>query len=370
MFGNLLLDYHGVKLPALPDVITSENGVALDSHFDFPIPAQAQRSGMLEAVYSTPEARIENGCAVIPLKSASGFLVSADLSIKSKHVYIPSKTFQRHFEAYSKQVFWALVEAVDKSLAYPVKTKFASETRVFNEVLASIINFHGPWALSSDYDGVDTEAYAAMGFIKNALEASGSMNELITANRLKADIMNYQPAALWESGEKTKLSNLEPAELLALLKQNKSRCGILQVLVNERNLIRISRPRKIMLSSIEDFDNLMTFPCFSRAVKEKAVPHQMRAAMFSTLLWFYNVEQCIDIIEKKIRVPDFDKEYSRYQLSSLLEPYTNEPKYCYGINGFAPYCIGYDNCQHCWISGLRMPERYYEKKKEIMVAKK
>ncbi len=142
-----------------------------------------------------------------------------------------------------------------------------------------------------------------------------------------------------------------------------------QVTVNERNLIKITRPRKIMLSCIDDFDNLMVFPCFSRALKEKAVPHQMRTAMFSTLLWFYNVEQCIDIIEKKIGVPDFDRDRSRYQLSSLLEPYGNEPKYCYGVNGFAPYCVGYEKCPRCWISGLRMPDRYYEKKKQIMTTK-
>jgi hypothetical protein len=134
-------------------------------------------------------------------------------------------------------------------------------------------------------------------------------------------------------------------------------------------LVKIGAPRRIILTGIDDFSKLMEFPCFSRAMKEKSLPHQVRAAMFSTLLWFYDVDQCVEIIEKKIGVPNFDRERTVYQLNSLLETDPlgkSEPKYCYGVNGFAPYCVGYENCKRCWLRGLKLPDRYFEKKKEIM----
>ncbi|CAG0983436.1 hypothetical protein METP2_02121 [Methanosarcinales archaeon] len=166
---------------------------------------------------------------------------------------------------------------------------------------------------------------------------------------------------------------MTPGELLnAIIKLIKDSVYIQDIVKPELGpqgcLIKIGAPRRIILTGIDDFSKLLEFPCFARAIKEKSVPHHVRAAMFSTLLWFYDVEQCTEIIEKKIGVPNFDRERTVYQLNSLLETDPSgktEPKYCYGINGFAPYCVGYENCKRCWLKVLKLPDRYFEKKRKI-----
>lgn len=196
------------------------------------------------------------------------------------------------------------------------------------------------------------------------------MTVMALANNLK----QYQPQAKWEVAEKEKILNMTPRELLnaciELKKDNIYIQGIIKPELGPQGCqIKIGTPRRIILANVDDFRELMVFPCFSRAMKEKKIPHQMRAAMFSTLLWFYDMEQCIEIIEKKIGVPDFDRERTVYQLNSLLEANAlgkPEPKYCYGVHGFGPYCIGYENCKRCWLKGLKLPDRYFEKKREIM----
>ncbi len=372
MFQKLTLEYLGLKTSAfLPIELCSSEDIEIQS-----IPKQAMSSGLLEAMYC-PDTYIKDGYVTISLKNATNRHALDGVIIKSKRIYIPANSFNLHFKQYSKNVFEALVNMVDTSVEYRVKTRLESSIVIFKTVLELLANQHGPWILRD----VHEKPYPMIELIIKALEASGNMNTPLLIHGLVKDIKEYQPdsRAPWESRERDAVLNMSSESLLSTLIQYKNENGAYikdiqrAALGPQKCIIRFGKPERMILTEINDFDRLSVFPCFARAVKDKAVPHQMRAAMFSTLLWFYNVDQCIEIIEKKIGVPNFDLERSRYQLNSLLESDgtgRSEPKYSYGVNGFTPYCIGYEKCPRCWISGIRMPERYYEKKKEMMITKK
>ncbi len=372
VFQKLTLEYLGLITPALlPIEISRSDQLEIQS-----IPQHAMSSGLLEAMYC-PDAYIKDGYVTIALKNAMNSHALDGVCIKSKRVFIPANSFRLHFKQYSKNVFEALVKMVDMSVEYKVKTRLESSIVIFKNVLELLANQHGPWILKD----VHEKPYPMIELIIKALEAAGHMNTPLNIYGLAKDVKDYQPdsRAFWESKERDAVLNMSSESLLSTLiqykKENRAFIKDIQkpALGPQKCIIRFGKLERMVLAGIDDFDKLSIFPCFNRALKEKAVPHQMRAAMFSTLLWFYNVDQCIEIIEKKIAVPNFDVGHSRYQLNSLLESDgtgRSEPKYCYGVGGFAPYCIGYDKCPRCWISGLRMPERYYEKKKEMMIEKK
>ncbi len=372
VFQKLILEYLGLKTPALlPIELCSSDDIVILS-----IPQQAESSGLLEAMYC-PDAYIKEGYVTIPLKNATNRHALDGVIIKSKRIYIPANSFKLHFKQYSKNVFEALVKMVDVSVEYRVKTRLESSIIIFKTVLELLSNQHGPWILRD----VHEKPYPMIELIMKALEASGNMNTPLLIHGLVKDVKNYQPdsRAPWESRERDAVLNMSSESLLStLIQYKKENCAYIKDIQRaamgpRKCIIRFGKPERMILTEINDFDRLSVFPCFARAVKEKAVPHQMRAAMFSTLLWFYDIDQCIEIIEKKIRVPNFDEGHSRSQLNSLLESDETGklvPKYSYGVNGYTPYCIGYEKCPRCWISGLRMPERYYEKKKEMMATRK
>jgi hypothetical protein len=372
LFQKLTLEYLGLKTPALlPIEIGRTDELEIQS-----ITKQAESSGLLEAMYC-PDACIKDGYATIPLKNATNRHALDGVCIKSKRVCFPANSFKLHFKQHSKNVFEALVKIVDTGVEYKVKTRLESSIMIFKTVLELLANQHGPWILKD----VHEKTYPMIELIIKALEAAGHMNTPLNIYGLAKDVKDYQPdsRAPWESRERDAILNMSSESLLStLIQYKKENCAYIKDIQRaamgpQKCIIRFGKPERMVLTEITDFDRLSVFPCFARAVKDKAVPHQMRAAMFSTLLWFYDIDQCIELIENKIGVPNFDRERSRYQLNSLLESDCTgrpEPKYCYGVSGFAPYCIGYEKCTRCWISGLRMPERYYEKKKEIMAARK
>jgi hypothetical protein len=364
MFQILLLEYNGLKLSAMQPI---EDGQ--DEILTLQLPRLAEETGMLRAIYSA-DARVENGYISIPLRDATSKYAAADVFIKSKRVYIPARIFGHHFGIYSKQVFNAIVKIAEQTIQYNTKAKFIETTAGFTNIIDSIANTHGPWILRNKHE----KAVPLVEFIMKAMESEGNLNRPMPVMALASIINQYQPQAKWEVMEKGKIVNMSPGELLnTIIKLKKDAIYIQEIIKPELGpqgcLIKIGMPRRIILESIDDFSKLLGFPCFARAVKEKSMPHQVRAAMFSVLLWFYNVEQCVEIIEKKIGVSNFDQERTIYHLNSLLETDhygKSEPKYCYGVKGFAPYCVGYENCKRCWLGGLKLPDRYFEKKKEIM----
>lgn len=364
MFQILLLEYHGLKMPAMQPIENSQDEMVISQ-----IPPQAGETGMLRAMFGA-DARVESGYVSIPLRDATGRYAAADVLIKNKRVYIPARIFGHNFGIYSKQVFNALVKIAEQTIQYNTKTKFIETTAEFTKIITSIANTHGPWTLRSNHE----KAIPLVEFLMKAIETEGNLNRPMTIIALVSNIKQYQPRARWEVTEKEKIVNVSPEELLnTIIKLKKDSIYIQDIIRPELGpqgcLIKIGTPRRIILTDIDDFSKLAEFPCFSRAMKEKAVPHQVRAAMFSTLLWFYNVDQCVEIIEKKIGVPNFDRERTVYQLNSLLDTDPSgkpEPKYCYGVNGFGPYCVGYENCKRCWLKVLKLPDRYFEKKREII----
>ncbi len=364
MFQILLLEYHGLKMPAMQPIENGQDEMVISQ-----IPPQAGETGMLRAMFSA-DAQVESGYVSIPLRDATSRYAAADVLIKNKRVYIPARIFGHNFGIYSKQVFNALMKIAEQTIQYNTKTKFIETTAEFTKIITSIANAHGPWILRSRYE----KAIPLVEFIMRAMESEGNLNRPMSIMALVSNMKQFQPQAKWEVTEKEIAVTMTPGELLnTIIKLKKDSVHIQEIIKPElgpqRCLVKIGAPRRIILTGIDDFSKLMEFPCFSRAMKEKAVPHQVRAAMFSTLLWFYNVDQCVEIIEKKIGVPNFDLERTIYQLNSLLEtdPFGKlEPKYCYGVNGFAPYCVGYENCKRCWLRGLKLPDRYFEKKREII----
>jgi hypothetical protein len=366
MFQILLLEYNGIKLPAMKPIEDGEDDIVI-----LDIPPLAGETGILRAMYSA-DARIESGYVSISLRDATSRYAAEDVFIKSKRVYIPTRIFGHHFGIYSKQVFNAIVKIAEQTIQYNTKAKFIETTAGFTKIIDSIANFHGPWILRSG--SKHEKAIPLVEFIMKAMESKGNLNHHMTIMALARNLKECQPQAKWEVKEKEKVVNMAPEELLnTIIKLKKDSIYIQEIIKPELGpqgcLIKIGMPRRIVLERVDDFSKLMVFPCFSHAMKEKKVPHQLRAAMFSTLLWFYDVEQCVEIIEKKIGVTNFDRERTVYQLNSLLETDPTgklEPKYCYGVNGFGSYCIGYENCKRCWLRGLKLPDRYFEKKKEIM----
>ena len=350
MFQTLLLEYNGLKLSAMKPIEDGEDDIVI-----LQIPPLAGETGMLRSMYSA-DARIENDYISIPLRDATSNYAAPEVFIKSKRVYIPARIFGHRFGVYSKQVFSALVKTAEQTIQYNTKTKFMEATAGFSNIIDSIANTHGPWILRSKHE----KAIPLVEFIMKAMENAGNLNRPMTVMALASNLKQYQPKAKWEVTEKEKAANMIPGELLnTIIKLKKDSIYIQEIIKPELGpqgcLIKIGAPRRIILTGIDDFSKLMEFPCFARAIKEKSVPHHVRAAMFSILLWFYDVEQCIEIIEKKIGIPNFDRERTVYQLNSLLEidpSGKTEPKYCYGVNGFATYCIGYENCKRCWLKVL------------------
>ncbi|KPQ43767.1 MAG: hypothetical protein MPEBLZ_01641 [Candidatus Methanoperedens nitroreducens] len=364
MFQTLLLEYNGLKLSSMKPIEDGEDDIVI-----LQIPPLAGETGMLRSMYSA-DARIENDYISIPLRDATSNYAAAEVFIKSKRVYIPARIFGHRFGVYSKQVFSALVKIAEQTIQYNTKTKFMEATAGFSNIIDSIANTHGPWILRNKHE----KAIPLVEFIMKAMESAGNLNRPMTIMALVGNVKQYKTQAKWEVVEREKILNNTLEELLnTLIKLKKDSIYIQEFIKSELGpqgcLIKIGAPRRIILTGIDDFSKLMEFPCFSRAIKEKSVSHHVRAAMFSTLLWFYDVEQCTEIIEKKIGVPNFDRERTVYQLNSLLETDPSgktEPKYCYGVNGFAHYCVGYENCKRCWLKVLKLPDRYFEKKRKIM----
>jgi hypothetical protein len=363
MFQILLLEYNGLKISAMKPIEDGNDDIVV-----MQIPPLAWETGMLRAMYCA-DAHVENGYVSIPLREATSNYAGAEIFIKSKRVYIPAIIFGHYYGIYSKQVFNALVKLAEDTIQYNTRTKFMESTAGFSNIIDSIANTHGPWILRSKHE----KAIPLIEFIMKAMESEGNLNRPMSIFGLMNGVRRYQPQARWELVEKEKMLNTPPDELLnTIIKLKKESFHIQEIIRPELSsqgcMIKMGVPRRINLTGIDDFSKLLEFPCFSRAMKEKSVPHHIRAAMFSTLLWFYDVDQCVEIIEKKIGVPNFDRERTVYQLNSLLESDPSgkpEPKYCYGAKGFAPYCVGYENCKRCWLKGLKLPDRYFEKKKKI-----
>ncbi len=331
MFQTLLLEYNGLKLSAMKPIEDGEDDIVI-----LQIPPLAGETGMLRSMYSA-DARIENDYISIPLRDATSNYASAEVFIKSKRVYIPARIFGHRFGVYSKQVFSALVKIAEQTIQYNTKTKFMEATAGFSNIIDSIANTHGPWILRSKHE----KAIPLVEFIMKAMESEGNLNRPMTIMALVGNVKQYKTQAKWEVAEREKILNNTLEELLnTLIKLKKKDSIYIQEIIKpelgpQGCLIKIGAPRRIILTGIDDFSKLMEFPCFSRAMKEKSVPHHIRTAIFSTLLWFYDVEQCTEIIEKKIGVPNFDRERTVYQLNSLLETDPSgktEPKYCYGVN--------------------------------------
>lgn len=120
------------------------------------------------------------------------------------------------------------------------------------------------------------------------------------------------------------------------------------------------KPR-INLETFDDIDQLMQFPCIKKVFEMNGGPHNVLVALFSTLLWFYTIEDCHYIIKDIISLEKYSYNLTNEQLRSLIDE-NETPKYLYGHSGFVPYCIGYDKCPRCWISSLSFPEKYYVKK--------
>lgn len=118
---------------------------------------------------------------------------------------------------------------------------------------------------------------------------------------------------------------------------------------------------KINLETFEDIGQLVQFPCMKKIFEMKGGPHNVLVAMFSTLLWFYTIEDCHYIIKDIIGLEKYSYNLTNEQLRSLIDE-NETPKYLYGHSGFVPYCIGYNQCPRCWISSLSFPEQYYIKK--------
>ena len=215
---------------------------------------------------------------------------------------------------------------------------------------------------------LDRQNSMILSVITNALREMEQIGNPLTITKISKYVMAYTPTKPWELKQIQRIRQnpniLESAlnHRVAVRRVKKTKAGrwIKYTVYGAQN--------KIALESIDDFERLREFPCFEKALTVRTIPHNIRVAIFSVLLWFYSIDDCHSIIKTIFHVGNYDHGRSENQLKSLLGN-DGTPQYIYGTNGMGEYCIGYENCKRCWVGALQFPDGYYKRKDELKLNK-
>ena len=215
--------------------------------------------------------------------------------------------------------------------------------------------------------------------IYNALKSADMLNTAITTQKIRHALERYEPEY---SGEKKHIEFLlnEAASISTARKMERKHADekshIHEILSSSlvRSRVRIVKKRwlkyiiypsgyKIQLETFDDIDRMMVFPCIQKVMETGEAPHNVLAAMFSVLLWFYRKGDCHYILKNIIGLETYNFDTTEEQLKSLIDD--NEfPKYLYGTEGFVPNCVDYINCPRCLLFALDFPDEYFLRKEE------
>lgn len=300
-----------------------------------------------------------SGDVKIPIADAHvGIPDILDTTIKSKMVHIPLQSFDKLMLESFYRSYKLMLNFFKKTIDEPTKVQFISALSGLTGQLRSIADSKGPWHV------YETHYNPLHKFAVNLLLADVSQSETFSIEHVRLKIQAYTPRAEWDRRFRTHLLNLHSSGLIAVYRAALNSGKIPELRAVNDDSISLERTVKLHLNTIGDLQQLRTFPCIEKVLSTQALSHRIRVVMFSILLWFYSVDECHEILKNTLYVDDYDHDISDNQLRSLLDR-DGVPKYFHGTKGFGKYCVGYDNCDRCWLNSLKFPEEYYERKRFV-----
>lgn len=281
-----------------------------------------------------------------------------DTIIKSKMVHIPIRTFDKMMLESFYQSYESMLKFFEKTIDEPTKVQFISALSGLTARLKHIADSKGPWHV------YETHVNPLHKFAVDLLLDDVSQSETFSIEHVRLKLQAYIPRAEWDKRFRTDLLNLHSDNLIAVYRTALNSGKIPELCAVNNDSILLERTVKLHLNTIGDLQQLRAFPCIEKVVSTQALSHRIRVVLFSILLWFYSVDECHEILKNTLHVDNYDHDISDKQLRSLLDRH-GVPRYFHGTNGFGKHCVGYDNCDRCWINSLKFPEEYYEKKRSV-----
>ncbi|MDO9518083.1 MAG: hypothetical protein Q7J10_08565 [Methanosarcinaceae archaeon] len=319
----------------------------------------AVKIGIVRSMFG--ESAHMSGDVTIPIADAhAGIPDIPDTTIKSKRVHIPIQSFDKLMLESFYQSYEFMLKFFKKTIDEPTKVQFISALSGLTKQIKHIADSKGPWHVYETH--VNPLHKFAVDLLLDDVLQSGTFSFSIEHVRLK--LQAYIPRAKWDKRFQTHLLDLHPDSLLAVYRAALTSGKIPELRAVNNDSILLERTVKLHLNTIGDLQQLRTFPCIEKVFSIKKLSHPIRVVMFSMLLWFYSIEGCHEILKNTLHVDNYDHDTSDKQLRSLLDK-DGMPRYFHGTKGFGKFCVGYDNCDRCWLNSLKFPEEYYERKRSV-----
>jgi len=317
----------------------------------------AVKIGVIRSMFG--ESAHMSGDVTIPIADAHvGIPDIPDTTIKSKMVHIPIQAFDKLMLESFYQSYEFMLKFFKKTIDEQTKVQFISALSGLTARLKHIADSKGPWHV------YETHVNPLHKFATDVLLADVSQSGTFSTKHVRLKLQAYIPRAQWDKRFRTHLLNLHPDNLIAVYRDALTSGKIPELRAVNNDSISLERTVKLYLNTIGDLQQLRTFPCIKKVVSTKKLAHSIRVVLFSILLWFYSIEECHEILKITLDVDNYDHDTSDKQLRSLLDK-DGMPRYFYGTKGFGKYCVGYENCDRCWLNSLKFPEEYYAKKRSV-----
>lgn len=299
---------------------------------------------------------IEKNNLIIPLSDINENIpFSRDNAIIDYHVVIPPHVYMDKIPSYFELSFDTMISFFDKTIDQSIKNEIKN---IFQDIIDQLLetgNIKGPWLL------YEFNADPYLKFAVDIILKDTITQQTLSIVDIRDTIEQYNCKHIWEQRFKNNLLKLDDRNLMHVYEKAQNSRKFPELRIVDPFALTIQNSTKITLKTIEDIHKLKQFPCMAKAIESSEIPHDIRTAFFSTLLWFFSKAECHQILKSKINDKKYNPDIAQKQIDSLIDT-DNTPKYIYGTRGFGKYCIGYSMCPQCWIKTLDFPEIYYHKK--------
>lgn len=316
----------------------------------------AERNTFIKSVFG--EKVIEKDYLVIPLESITKSIpFSNDNYIQDRQLFIPPHVYMDKIPEAIESSLDFIIESFETNIQTPIKKEIKD---VFHDKIESIKktgNENGPWLLYKS--NIDPLLKFAVDLLRKPKE-----RQVYSIIDIHDCIAQYIPKHNWDLQFRDYLLSLDEGALLQVYKKAYMTKKISELEYVSSHSISIKENTKLCLSTLDDIDKLRAFPCIEKILESKTISHNLIAALFSILLWFYTKKECHTILKKKLNIPNYNVEKAERQINSLIDS-DGYPRYIYGTKGFGEHCIGYSVCSGCWLTHINFPEKYYHKKRNL-----
>lgn len=311
----------------------------------------------IKSVFGKDAYKKDNGFLIIPLNGITKNIpISRDNYIQDQCLYIPPHVYMDLLPEHIIVSFDNIIQGFDNYIDIPLKNDVSM---IFADIIESIRIYgieNGPWLLYENHTH-PLSKFAVDILIDPIGRQTYSFADVLDI------ISEYTPVHTWDTQFKEKLSSMKEEELANFYKKADYSRKHPEIEYVSDHTITITKNTKVTLTTLDDIEKLQIFPCINKIFTEEKPPHKIIISFISILLWFYSKDECHYILNKKLKFKNYDRAKTEKHINSLID-IDKLPKYFSGTNGFGKYCIGYQNCEKCWIKYIRFPENYYSKKRE------